>query len=105
MRLEERARSIQVCSDLLPQGGAFVAFENIRPFTAAGFEIGKRGWGRFWVLNGKTPTEIGHLQSRLDVEFLPITVEEHLDLLRRTGLSAAELFWRSNMQAGFYAIK
>jgi tRNA (cmo5U34)-methyltransferase len=39
------------------------------------------------------------------LEYFPITVEEHLDLLRNCGFGAVEMFWYSYMQAGFYCIK
>jgi tRNA (cmo5U34)-methyltransferase len=32
-------------------------------------------------------------------------VPEHLALLRETGFKTVELFWKSHMQAGFYAVK
>lgn len=105
MSCEGRAEAVRVCYELLPPGGTFIAFENVRPSTPEGFEIGKRCWARFWTHNGKSAAETEDFLARLDVECLPITVEEHLDLLRSTGFRAVELFWRSVMQAGFYAIK
>jgi tRNA (cmo5U34)-methyltransferase len=38
-------------------------------------------------------------------EFVPITAEEHFDAFAQTGFRVVELFWFSQMQAGFYAIK
>jgi tRNA (cmo5U34)-methyltransferase len=43
--------------------------------------------------------------ARFNSEYFPVTVQEHLTLLRETGFKTAELFWKSHMQAGFYAIK
>jgi tRNA (cmo5U34)-methyltransferase len=37
--------------------------------------------------------------------FFPITVEEHLSLLKKMGFNAVELLWYSYMQAGFYCVK
>lgn len=102
---EGRAEAVRTCYDMLPEGGTFIAFENVCPTTAEGYEIGKRLWGRYWARNSMTSAGIAQLLARLDVECFPITVEEHLELLRRTGFRTAELFWRSKLQAGFYAIK
>ncbi|MGD0231966.1 MAG: hypothetical protein ABSC19_16690 [Syntrophorhabdales bacterium] len=44
-------------------------------------------------------------RSRFGKSYFPITIAEHLELLRATGFSTVEIFWLSHMQAGFYAIK
>lgn len=102
---EERAAAVQVCYDLLTKGGIFITFENIRPFTDVGTEIGKRKWGRFQVANGRVEAEVEAHLARFDTEYFPITVVEHLELLRRSGFRAVELLWYSNMQAGLYGVK
>jgi tRNA (cmo5U34)-methyltransferase len=102
---EERATAVRVCYDLLAKGGVFITFENIRPLTEVGTEIGKRKWGRFQASNGKTESEVEAHLARFDKEYFPITVEQHLDLLRRSGFETVELLWYSNMQAGFYCVK
>jgi tRNA (cmo5U34)-methyltransferase len=43
--------------------------------------------------------------ERFDSEYFPITIEEHLKLLRACGFKTVGLFWYSYMQAGFYGIK
>jgi len=70
-----------------------------------GTEIGKRRWGRFQKANGRTVTDVEAHLARFDTEYFPITVEEHLDLLRRSGFETVELLWYSNIQAGFYCVK
>jgi tRNA (cmo5U34)-methyltransferase len=39
------------------------------------------------------------------MEYFPITIEEHLSLLREIGFEVIELLWFSYMQAGFYCQK
>jgi tRNA (cmo5U34)-methyltransferase len=102
---EERNRAVRGCFEVLIEGGTYVIFENIRPFTDSGVEIGKRYWGRFQRRNGKSQEEVDHHLARFDHEYFPITVEQHLDLLRNVGFSTVELFWYSYLQAGFYCIK
>ena len=43
--------------------------------------------------------------KRFGVEYFPVSIEEHLSLLRETGFKSVELLWFSYLQAGFYAIK
>jgi tRNA (cmo5U34)-methyltransferase len=94
-----------VCYNLLKEGGIYITFENIRPLTEEGVAVGKRYWGKFQSLHGRKEKEIQTHLERFDTEYFPITVEEHLKLLRDTGFRTVELFWYSYMQAGFYCIK
>jgi len=70
-------------------------------FTA----IGNQYWKNFQLSHGRNEKEIQKHLERFDTEYFPITVEEHLELLRATGFKTVELFWYSYMQAGFYCIK
>jgi tRNA (cmo5U34)-methyltransferase len=102
---EDRALATRVCHNLLKEGGIYITFENIRPLTEEGVTIGKRYWGKFQSLHGRNQEEIQKHLERFDTEYFPITVEEHLKLLREAGFRTVELFWYSYMQAGFYCIK
>lgn len=102
---EGRTEANKVCYNLLKEGGVYITFENIRPLTDEGTEIGKRYWGKFQFIHGRTEEEVKEHLKRFDTEYFPITVEEHLKLLRETGFRTVELFWYSYMQAGFYCIK
>lgn len=102
---EARTKATKVCHDLLKEGGVYITFENIRPLTEEGISIGKRYWSDFQLTHGRSEEEIKDHLERFDTEYFPITVEEHLELLRKTGFKTVELFWYSYMQAGFYCIK
>ncbi|HNX57522.1 MAG TPA: class I SAM-dependent methyltransferase, partial [Spirochaetota bacterium] len=54
---------------------------------------------------GKSEESVNAHLERFDREYFPITVEDHISLLKETGFRRVELFWYSVMQAGFYAIK
>jgi tRNA (cmo5U34)-methyltransferase len=101
----ERKRAVSACYAQLSADGAYITFENVRPFTDRGIEIGMRRWERFQTENGKTEAEAKAHIARFDNEYFPITVEEHLELYRGAGFRTVELFWCSYMQAGFYCIK
>jgi len=105
MQRPERIKALRACREALKPGGLFVTFENIAPRTAAGVRFGLAAWKQFLMDNGRTEQEADQQIARYGKELLPITVEEHLDALAQAGFSVVELFWFSQMQAGFYAIK
>ncbi len=82
-----------------------MTFENIRPMTEIGVEIGKRNWRDYQLSMGRDPETVDSHLKRFDTEFFPMSVEEHLSVLRLIGFQATELLWYSCMQAGFYCIK
>jgi len=100
-----RRRATAVCHELLEPGGLYVTFENIRPDTAQGVKVSLDRWLRFQREAGRTPQAVEDHRSRFDRNYFPITVAEHLQLLRATGFTVVEIFWLSQMQAGFYAVK
>ena len=101
----ERLKALQACYEVLKPGGLFVTFENIAPRTAEGVRVGLTAWKSFLMGHGRTEQEAEQHVSRYGREFFPITAEEHLAALTQTGSRMVELFWFSQMQAGFYAIK
>jgi tRNA (cmo5U34)-methyltransferase len=100
-----REQATKVCYSLLNPNGIYITFENTRPFSAKGTEIGKDNWKNWQIKGGKTHEAAEAHLKRFGVEYYPITVEEHLALLRRTGFLVVELLWYSYMQTGFYCIK
>ncbi len=101
----ERAKATAVCFELLSPRGVYVTFENIRPSTPEGTAIGKENWKLFQIAKGRDIRTVEEHLKRFGVEYHPITVKEHLYLLKKTGFSTVELLWYSYMQVGFYCIK
>jgi tRNA (cmo5U34)-methyltransferase len=102
---EDRKRATKTCHKLLKQNGLYVTFENIRPFSKRGAEIGLEYWGNYQRSMGRDAETVEKHMSRFDVEYFPITVEEHISLYGKCGFKTVELLWYSYMQAGFYCIK
>lgn len=100
-----RRVATQRCYNALADGGIYVTFENIRPFTAEGIRLGSNIWKRYQLSQGRDEKTAENHIKRFDSAYLPISVAAHIKLLRECGFSAVELLWYSNMQAGFYAIK
>ncbi len=102
---EARKRATDTCFQLLEKGGLYVTFENIRPDTVGGAEIGLNRWCHFQIEAGRSEQAVEEHRSRFGKNYFPITIADHLELLRVIGFSVVEMFWLSHMQAGFYAIK
>lgn len=100
-----REDSIRRCHDLLKEDGLFLTFENTRALTAKGEEVYKNYWKHFQIDSGKDPVKAEAHILRYGVEYFPISVLDHIDLLRRIGFATVELFWYSYMQSGYLCIK
>jgi len=104
-KAQERRKMTQVCRELLAHGGAYVTFENIRPDSEEATKIGLQRWWRFQQSRGRDDSTIEQHLARFGTEYFPITVSEHLQVLKDCGFRTAQLLWYSHMQAGFYAVK
>ena len=102
---EQRARAVANCFGALKDGGIFICFENTAPFTEKGKDIMLRRVADFGIRSGRTKEEAAAHIARYGTEFFPINITEHIELLKSTGFTCAEVFWHSYMQTGFYAIK
>jgi tRNA (cmo5U34)-methyltransferase len=103
--MAKRELATKVCYNLLNRNGVYVTFENTRPLTEKGTEIGKENWKNFQIKSGRDQTTAEAHMKRFGTEYYPITVEEHLALLRKTGFRVVELLWYAYMQSGYYCIK
>lgn len=105
LKPEERALATQNIYALLQEGGLYITFENVRPFSKKGTYLALERWGQYQEQMGRDHEVVEAHKQRLDQNYFPITIEEHMALLRDTGFRVYEPFWLSYMQAGFYAIK
>lgn len=105
LKQKERIKATERCYALLKSGGIYITFENIKPQSATGIEISLKRWMVFQMSRGRDQKTVTHHRNRFDTAYFPITVKDHLELLKRAGFKMYELFWYSYMQAGFYGIK
>jgi tRNA (cmo5U34)-methyltransferase len=101
----KREKATRTCYSLLKDKGLYITFENIRPSSEKGIENAKKYWSDYQRSRGKDAEAVRNHMKRFDSEYFPITIEEHLKLLKSCGFRTVELFWYSYMQAGFYCIK
>ena len=101
---EERKQAVSGCLRALKNGGFFFTFENIATYTETGRRILLDRWKMYQVRNQKSREEAESHINRYGSEYFPITIEEHMELLRAGGFQTAELIWMSGMQAGFMGV-
>lgn len=89
----------------LCEGGIYITFENVIPFADEVKELELRRWGKYQQEHGKTKEEAESHIARCGVNYFPLTMEQHIELLKAAGFKWIHVFWYSYMQAGLYAIK
>jgi len=102
---DERRRAVRNCFRMLKPSGMFITFENIKPLSEAGIRLGLKRWAKYQRHRGKTAAAVEGNIARFGKEYFPISILDHLELLRSIGFLHVEVLWASYMQAGFYAIK
>ena len=105
LKPDERKLAVGNCFRALKNGGVFVTFENIRMTTEESDKTALKRWENFLSDHLKDPDIVKMHIDRRGVEVFPITIEEHIKLLREAGFKSVDVLWTSYLQAGFWAIK
>ena len=101
----ERLVAVKRMYDALKEGGIFISFENAIPDREKVKKQELLRWGRYQQRQGKTEAEALAHNARCGTSYFPITVLQHVQLLRDTGFNEVQVFWYSYMQMGVYAFK
>ncbi len=99
---EQRRLAEKNCFNALKNGGVYITFENI---ALNADEVGMKRWKNYMINQGKTEQEIHNHMLRRGTQVFPITIQEHFELLYKTGFKTVDMLWMSYMQAGFFAVK
>ncbi len=67
--------------------------------------IALKRWQTFLEEHGNSPEDVKMHIERRGVEVFPITIAQHLELLKKCGFRSVNVLWTSYLQAGFWAIK
>ena len=102
---EARRTAVMNCWRALKDNGIFITFENIKMTTEESDRIALKRWENFLSDHLNDPDKVAHHMNRRGVKVFPITIEEHIKLLRECGFSSVDVLWTSYLQAGFWAIK
>lgn len=73
--------------------------------SAIGKSVYLEKWKRYQMSQGKSIEESERHIERYGKDYFPITLEEHLKLMRNCGFRVVEILWLSNMQAGIWGMK
>jgi tRNA (cmo5U34)-methyltransferase len=102
---DERREAVKRCYRTLRDNGVFITFENIRMSTDESDAIALKRWLNFLEEHGNSKEDVQMHKNRRGVETFPITIEEHIGLLRECGFRSVDLLWTSYLQAGLFAVK
>lgn len=105
LKPDERKIAVGNCFRALKKGGVFVTFENIKMTTDTSDKIALKRWENFLSDHLKDPEVVKMHIDRRGVEVFPITIEEHINMLREAGFASVDVLWTSYLQAGFWATK
>ena len=82
---EQRRKATEICYQLLDDGGVYITVENTMPESAQGTQLTIERWKRFQIEHGRLKVMAEKHAARFNSEYFPVTVQEHLTLLRETG--------------------
>lgn len=105
MHEEERRKATECVYRALKKDGIYISFENVIPENEDVKHFELLRWGKYQQRHGKTEEEAKAHNARCGVNYFPLTIEQHIQLLRETGFSKIHVFWYSYMQMGIYGIK
>lgn len=105
LSLEGRENAVKACYKALKEDGVFITFENIKMETDEADAIALKRWQTFLEEHGNSSEDVRMHIERRGVEVFPITIAQHLELLKKCGFRSVNVLWTSYLQAGFWAIK
>lgn len=105
LQMDERKKAVKNCYNALKEGGIFVAFENIKMSTDESDELTLKRWVHFLEEHGNSSEKVEMQLTRRGTEVLPITIEQHIEILRECGFRSVNVLWVSYLQAGVWGIK
>lgn len=100
-----RKKAVKKCYDALKDSGVLIVFENIKMADEESDNIALERWLEFLREHGNSEEDVEMHKIRRGVEVHPITIEQHLELLKECGFKSVNLLWTAYLQAGFWAIK
>lgn len=103
--IEQRHKILKSMHDALNDGGALIYVEKVLGDTTDVNEMLVKSYYETKANNGYTKEQIESKRLSLEGVLVPITAKWNEDLLRKSGFSQVECFWRSLNFAGWVAVK
>ncbi len=105
MKPEEREKATHNVYRALHKSGIYITFENVIPEALEVKEFELQRWGKYQLEHGKSEKEVKAHIARCGVSYFPLTINQHINLLKSCGFTDVHVFWYSYMQMGVYAIR
>lgn len=105
LQRDERAAAVGRMYEALKKDGILISFENFAPNSPIGERLYLDRWKSYQLSMGRGLEQCERHIGRYNKEYFPITLSEHLELMKECGFRAAEVLWVSYMQAGLLGIK
>lgn len=105
LKTEERRIVTEKILCALRNCGLYISYENVIPNDEFLKEKELDRWQEFQIAAGKPEEKATEHRQRCGVYYYPITVEEHVGLLKETGFRHVYVFWKSYMQMGILGMK
>lgn len=105
LKKDERISAIRKCHEALKPEGVFISFENFAPYSSLGEKLYLKRWKSYQLKQGKSKDDCNKHIDRYNKYYFPITLSDHLNIMKNCGFKAVEILWLSYMQVGILAIK
>ena len=105
LKYNERKRATQNIYRALKKGGIYFCVENITFEQQSKVNEELDRWCEYQLKMGKSEGEVNEHRLRFGKNYFPITENEHISLLKECNFKNIEIFKRSYMQLGIYAVK
>lgn len=105
MQEDTRKKATSNVYNALCTGGIYLTFENVVPESTNVKQFELQRWGRYQLEHGKSKEEVETHIARCGVNYFPLMMNQHVNLLKEVGFKEVHVFWYSYMQMGIYAIK
>ena len=107
MQPEERRDVTARVFRALKDGGIYICFENVIPDDGDEYlkENELSRWQTFQIETGKSEEEAERHRGRCGTYYFPISVKDHIHLLKEAGFQHVYVFWKTYMQMGIMGVK
>ena len=102
---KDREKATRKCFHALKNDGYYISFENVVPDTPKMTEYELYRWKKYQMDHGKTEDKAYEHIKRCGKNYFPITMEKHIELLKKVGFNQVYVFWKSYMQMGILGVK
>lgn len=102
---EGRERALSECHRILRPGGMVIVTEHVAPLSGKGYEITRARQKDFLLDNCRSDSEAEVYLDRYGTEYFPLTVTQHIEVMKKAGFTDVEVFYYSYGQVGLFGFR